>query len=159
MEWLIITIGVILIILGIIGCFLPVLPGPPLSFIAVWLLQLKSEPPFTVSFLIIWGVLSLAITLIDYYTPVFGAKKFGGSQYGIMGTFIGLILGIFFFPPFGVIVGPLIGAFLGELYAGQKGNKAVRSAMGSFVGFMVGTFLKLIVSVILTFYFFANAFG
>ena len=158
MDWLIIVGGVILILLGIAGCFLPVLPGPPLSYLAVLLLQLKSDPPFSVTFLITWGILAGAITLLDYVIPVYGTKRFGGSRYGIMGSITGLLLGIFFFPPFGIIIGPLIGALLGELYAGQKAKNAMRSAMGSFAGFLFGTFLKLIVSLMLTFYFFVNAF-
>jgi hypothetical protein len=158
LDWLIIACGVILILLGIAGCFLPVLPGPPLSYLAVLLLQLKSDPPFSTTFLITWGILAGAVTLLDYVIPVYGTKRFGGSRYGIMGSIIGLLLGIFFFPPFGIIIGPLIGALLGELYAGQKGKNAMRSAIGSFAGFLFGTFLKLIVSLVLTFYFFVNAF-
>jgi len=158
LDWLIITGGVVLILLGIAGCFLPVLPGPPLSFLAVLLLQLKSNPPFSTTFLITWGIIAGVITLLDYVIPVYGTKRFGGSRHGVAGSMIGLLLGIFFFPPFGIIIGPLIGALLGELYAGQKGKNAMRSAMGSFVGFLFGTFLKLIVSVVLTFYFFINAF-
>lgn len=122
------------------------------------LLQLKSDPPFSTTFLITWGILAGAVTLLDYVIPVYGTKRFGGSRYGIMGSIIGLLLGIFFFPPFGIIIGPLIGALLGELYAGQKGKNAMRSAIGSFAGFLFGTFLKLIVSLMLTFYFFVNAF-
>jgi hypothetical protein len=158
LDWLIIACGVILILLGIAGCFLPVLPGPPLSYLAVLLLQLKSDPPFSTTFLITWGILAGSITILDFAIPVFGTKRFGGSRYGIMGSIIGLLLGIFFFPPFGIIIGPLIGALLGELYAGQKGKNAMRSAIGSFAGFLFGTFLKLIVSLVLTFYFFVNAF-
>ena len=158
MEWLIISGGVILTILGVIGCFLPILPGPPLNFIAMLLLQLKEDPPFSTTFLILWGIVAVVVTLIDYITPVYGTKKFGGSRYGIIGSMVGLILGVFLFPPFGIIIGPLVGAIAGELYAGQKGQKAIRSAMGSFLGFMVGTFLKLMISLIITFYFFTNAF-
>ncbi|HEX9805191.1 MAG TPA: DUF456 domain-containing protein, partial [Candidatus Dojkabacteria bacterium] len=96
MDWLIIACGVILILLGIAGCFLPVLPGPPLSYLAVLLLQLKSDPPFSTTFLITWGILAGAVTLLDYVIPVYGTKRFGGSRYGIMGSIIGLLLGIFF---------------------------------------------------------------
>ena len=158
MEWLIGFAGGILILLGIAGCFLPVLPGPPLSYLAVLLLQLKPEPPFSTTFLIIWGIIAIGITLLDYIIPVYGTKKFGGTRYGIIGSMLGLLAGLIFFPPFGIIIGPLIGALLGEFYGGQRSHKAMRSALGSFVGFLLGTFLKLVVSLVLTFYFFINVF-
>ena len=145
-------------IIGIVGCFLPIIPGPSLNFIGVLLLQLKTNPPFSTNFLLLWGLITLLVTVLDYIIPIYGTKRFGGSKSGIVGSMIGLIVGVFFFPPLGIIIGPLVGALLGEFYAGKSSNKAVRSALGSFLGFVLGTLTKLIISVILTFYFFVNAF-
>ena len=151
-----IVLGSILMLVGLIGCVLPVLPGPPLSYIGLLLLQLMEEPPFAWKFLIIWLVITIIVTLLDYVIPVFGAKKYGGSKQGIWGAMIGLILGIFFFPPLGIVIGPVVGALVGELISGKTAGKATRAAVGSFVGFLVGTTIKLIASSVMTYYFFVN---
>lgn len=156
METVWIIIGVILIVIGLLGCFIPGIPGPPLGFGALLLLQLKQEPPFTAKFLIIWGVVALVVTLLDYIVPALGAKKFGGSRQGVWGAVLGAILGVIFFPPFGIIIGPLVGALLGELMAGKKSDDAMKSAFGTFMGFVTGVVLKLIVTVMMAWYFFAN---
>jgi len=158
MDWLYIFLGAIFILVGIIGCFLPVLPGPPISFLGILILQLTSNPPFSTEFIFFWGLITLAVTIMDYVIPVYGTKRFGGSKYGVIGSMIGLIIGIIFFPPLGIIIGPLVGAILGEYYSGKSSNRAMKSALGSFMGFLLGTFIKLIVSLVLAFYFFINIF-
>jgi len=158
MDWLYIFLGSIFILVGIIGCFLPVLPGPPISFLGILILQLTSNPPFSTEFIFFWGLITLAVTIMDYVIPVYGTKRFGGSKYGVIGSMIGLIIGIIFFPPLGIIIGPLVGAILGEYYSGKSSNRAMKSALGSFMGFLLGTFIKLIVSLVLAFYFFINIF-
>jgi len=154
MDWIWITLGVVLTISGIAGCILPFLPGPPLSYIALLTLLAIDQNEFSARFLGIWLVVTVAVTLLDYYVPVWGTKKFGGSSKGIWGATIGLIAGLFFFPPFGLIVGPFIGAFIGELIAGKDTSAALRSGFGSFIGFLAGTIMKLTVSIIMAFYFF-----
>ena len=154
MDWIWITLGVVLTISGIAGCILPFLPGPPLSYIALLTLLVIDQNEFSTRFLGIWLVVTVAVTLLDYYVPVWGTKKFGGSSKGIWGATIGLIAGLFFFPPFGLIVGPFIGAFIGELIAGKDTSAALRSGFGSFIGFLAGTIMKLTVSIIMAFYFF-----
>ena len=151
-----IVIGSILMLVGLVGCIIPVLPGPPLSFVGLLLLQLTSEPPFTWTFLIIWLVITGIVTVLDYTIPVFGAKKYGGSKKGVWGAIIGLIAGIFFFPPLGIIIGPVVGALIGELVAGKNTKDASKAAIGSFVGFLIGTTLKLVMSAIITYHFFVN---
>lgn len=148
-----IIIGALFIFIGVIGCFVPVLPGPPLAYIGLLMLQLLNEPAFTTRFLLIWAAITAFVTLLDYVIPVYGTKKFGGSKRGVWGSVVGLIIGIFFFPPFGIIIGPLLGALVGELSAGKASSVAIRSAIGSFVGFLAGTLIKLIATGFMAYYF------
>jgi uncharacterized protein YqgC (DUF456 family) len=155
MEVIFIILGIIAIILGIIGCFVPILPGPPITYVALLLLQWGVHPVFNEDFLIVWALITIAVTALDYIIPVWGTKRFGGTKAGVNGSLIGLVFGIFV-PPFGIIIGPFLGALIGELLAGQNPNKALKSALGSFLGFLGGTFIKLAVSVVMAFYFFTN---
>ena len=147
------VISGILLIVGIIGCILPVIPGPAISFSSLLLLQLKSTPPFTSEFLIWFGVIMIIVTALDYIVPAYGTKKLGGSKSGIRGSIVGLVLGIFFFPPIGFIIGPFIGAVVGELMIGKSSNVAFRSGLGSFIGFLTSTLLKLIYSFVVGYYY------
>jgi uncharacterized protein len=153
METLWIAIGAICIITGIAGSILPVLPGPPISFAGMLLLQLTNNPPFTTNQLIFWGVVVAAVTLLDYFIPVWGTKKFGGSKYGTWGSTIGLIFGLFLGPA-GIIAGPFLGALIGELIGGKDSQSALKSAFGSFIGFLAGTVVKLVTTIIMAFLFF-----
>jgi uncharacterized protein YqgC (DUF456 family) len=151
-------IGLVVLLAGIVGCLLPIIPGPPLSWASLVILQLHKDPPFTTDFLILWAVVVILVSLLDYYVPVWGTKKFGGTKYGAWGSAIGIIFGIFLFPPFGIIIGPFVGALAGETIAGKDIQKALKSAWGSFIGFLAGTIMKLFVSLILGYYFIINAF-
>ena len=153
MEIIIIIIGVILLILGLAGCILPVLPGPVLAYLALVLLMFLPEEPFTINFLIIWALITALVTLLDYVVPIYGTKKLGGSRSGINGSVVGVVVGFIFLGPLGLIIGPLIGAYLGELIAGKQNRVALRSALGSFLGFLAGTFIKIIVVLIMTYHF------
>ena len=153
-----IVTGSLLLIAGIIFSVLPVIPGQVLSWFSLLVLQFTSEPPFTTRFLVVWALITAGVTLLDYFVPIWGTKKLGGSRKGIWGATIGLVVGIFFFPPFVLIIGPFIGAYLGELVAGKDSQTAFRSGLGSFVGFLAGTFMKLAISFIMGYYFVVNAF-
>lgn len=141
------------ILFGFIGSIIPIIPGPSLSYVAILILHFTGTATFSMKFLVIWVIIVAVVTAIDYVIPAYATKKFGGSRRGIWGSVAGLILGMIFFPPFGIIIGPLLGAFLGELSTGKESNKAFMSAMGSFVGFLFGTILKLIVSGYLAYYY------
>lgn len=158
MEYFLIITGAILIILGIAGCVLPVLPGPPISYVGLLLLHFTDKYQFTNEFLLIWALVTIAVTLLDYYIPIWGAKKFGASKPGIWGSVIGMILGLLFFPPWGIILGPFAGAVVGELIVGKKSGEALKAGFGSFVGFLGGTLLKLIASGMMAWYFFRELF-
>lgn len=154
-----IVVGLIILVIGIVGCVLPVIPGQVLSWGSLLILQLTSPPPFTAKFIVVWALITAGVTLLDYYVPIWGTKKLGGSKKGIWGATFGLIVGIFFFPPFGLIIGPFVGAYIGELAAGKNSNVAFKSGLGSFLGFVAGTMMKLTISFIMGYYFITNAFN
>ncbi|HOI48358.1 MAG TPA: DUF456 domain-containing protein [Prolixibacteraceae bacterium] len=156
MDYFLIALGIVLLVAGIAGCVLPVLPGPPLNYAALLLLHVTSAYQFTTRFLITWAVITTVVYLLDYIIPAWGTKKFGGSRRGIWGSVIGLVAGLFFFPPFGIIIGPFVGAVIGELTLGKQAADALKSGFGSFAGFLLATLLKLIASGMMTWYFFAK---
>lgn len=145
MEYVFLILGLLLLIVGFLGSFLPVLPGPPLSWVGLLCLYFVKGIPTDYWFLGITFVVMLLISVLDYIIPAQGTKRFGGSKYGVWGTNIGLIVGIFI-PPIGFILGPFIGALVGELiYDSNDINRALKAAIGSFIGFLAGTFIKVVV--------------
>ncbi len=143
METALFILAGILLLLGFFGSILPVLPGPPLSWLGLLALHFTEKMEFSNSFLIWSFVVMALIAALDYFIPIWGTKRFGGSRSGVIGSVVGLVVGLFFMP-FGIIVGPFLGAMLGELsHQPNEMRKALRSATGSFVGFLVGTWLKL----------------
>jgi uncharacterized protein YqgC (DUF456 family) len=151
-DYILIISGVLLMILGIIGCLVPVLPGPPFSFIGLLLLHFSRFGDFPASTLIVLGAITVAVTILDYIVPLWGTKKFGGSKYGIRGATVGLVIGIFF-GPLGIILGPFLGAFVGEMIFRDDMNYAFKAGFGSLLGFLTGIGLKLAASLVMTFYF------
>ena len=158
MDFVLIALGILFILGGIAGAILPILPGPPLSYVGLLFLHFTSKYQFSTEFLIIWGIITVVVYLLDYIIPAWGTKKFGGSKRGVWGSILGLLAGIFFFPPLGIIIGPFVGAVLGELSGGKESKAALRSGFGSFLGFLMGTILKLIVSGMMGWYFFVKLF-
>ena len=151
MDIFLIIIGSLLMILGILGCFLPLLPGPPLSYLGLIAMHLTSKIDFSIKFLISWGIIVILVSILDYLIPIWGTKFFGGSKYGVWGSMAGLLAGLFI-PPLGVLAGPLIGAIVGEMLGGNKQN-ALKAGLGSFIGFLAGTVLKIVVSLMMLYYF------
>ena len=153
MEIFFVILAFVLLAAGLLGAVLPVLPGPPLSYVGLLVLQWSGRGGFTVSFLALWAVITVVVTLMDYFLPTLMTKQFGGSRYASVGSVIGLIVGIFVFPPFGMIVGPFLGAFSGELINNRAdGARALKVALGAFLAFIVGSGAKLIVSALMLFY-------
>ncbi|TDP58716.1 DUF456 domain-containing protein [Flavobacterium dankookense] len=145
MDVLLLIVGFVLMILGLIGSFLPVLPGVPLSWLGLLLLYFTEKIQSNYWVLGITLIITIIVTILDYVIPAKGTKKFGGTKYGIWGTNIGLILGLFF-PPIGFIVGTFVGAFVGEILNNSSDtNGALKAATGSFIGFLVSTFMKFMV--------------
>lgn len=150
MDIFLTIVGFLFMLLGIIGSFLPVLPGPPTSWIGLLILHLSSAVPINWTFLIITLIVAIFIYLIDYIIPAMGTKKFGGSRAGMFGTIVGLLVAIFFpiLGFIGIIFWPFVGAFIGELANRSNSKNAAKAAFGSLIGFLTGTFLKFLVSTI-----------
>ena len=145
--------GGLLMIVGLVGCLIPVIPGPPLSFIGLLLLHFTRYADFSFEFLLMFGCIAVIVTILDYIVPIWGTKKFGGSKAGMWGAAIGLVLGLIILPPLGIIIGPFAGAVMGEAFMGKKTAKAFRAGLGSLLGLMMGIGLKLAASIAMTFYF------
>lgn len=131
-------------LVGLAGCILPMLPGTPLAWLGMLLLHFTDRVDFSVTELVVSALVVIATLVLDYFTPMIGAKKFGGGKYGNRGCVIGTIVGMFFLP-LGLILGPFLGAVIGELIAGKPFRAALKAGFGSFVGFLFGTLIKLAV--------------
>ncbi|MGE0637722.1 MAG: DUF456 domain-containing protein [Bacteroidia bacterium] len=149
MEAVLIILAILLLFAGLLGCVLPAIPGPPLSYVALLLVQWAWKP-FGTTTLIFFAVITIIVTVLDYIIPVWGAKVFGATKQGIYGSIIGMLVGTFL-TPVGMITGLLAGAILGDMYAGKKLSDAIGSGLGTFIGTMAGMVVKLIVSGIMTF--------
>ena len=164
METLIIVLAILAGVIGIAGSILPGLPGPPLSWVGLLILYIwgngtnAAGEPLSTTTLLVWGAVVVVVSVIDYLVPMFFTKVTGGSKYAERGAMAGLLLGIIF-TPIGMILGSFLGAFLSELYYNRKGaDQALKAAIGSFLGFIMGTGLKTIVSVIMLWKIFVYAF-
>ncbi len=155
-DWILLAGALVLLLLGLIGGVLPVLPGPPLSFAGMILLHLSRFANFSTELLWIFGFIAVGVQILDYIVPAWGTKKFGGTKYGTWGSVIGLIVGVFILPSiivlgpfglFGIIAGPFFGALIGEKIGGMDSDGAMKAAFGSFIGFLAGTFMKVITSI------------
>lgn len=140
-------------IIGLAGCIIPGIPGPILAYCSLLTLQFSDYQPYSTNFLVIWAFIILFITALDYYIPIYGTKKLGGSRMGVNGSIIGMVVGFIFLGPFGLIIGTFLGAWFGELIAGKSAQIALKAALGSFLGFLAGTFVKIISVLIILFYF------
>jgi uncharacterized protein YqgC (DUF456 family) len=154
LETIVIILGAVFVFLGIAGCFLPLLPGPPLSFIGLLLLALVNHflPPLTPTFIIVMAVITIAVTLGDYLIPLWGAKRYGTSKWGIWGSVAGMAIGLLL-SPLGMLLGALIGAVVVEWVVQKEKEKALKAGWGVIMGSLLGTVLKLGVSGMMAYYF------
>lgn len=146
MDIFIICLVAFFLLLGIIGCFVPIIPGPPISYGALLVFHFFSSYNIDQNTLWIWALIVIVVTVFDLWIQIYGVKKFGGTKKAVNGSIIGLIIGIFLFPPFGIIIGPFLGAFIGAKMDDPDVNKALKIALGAFAGFILGTLVKLSVS-------------
>ena len=153
-EGITIAIGSILMLLGLAGSVLPILPGPPLSFIGLFLLALSKHfsPPLTPTLVIIMAVVTILVTVMDYIIPSLGAKRYGASKWGVWGSVLGMVIGMFW-SPFGMLAGAFIGAVVAEWLVGKKEGEALRAGWGVVMGTLLATILRLGVSGMMTYYF------
>ena len=149
MDTTLMIFSILLGIAGLVGCVLPVLPGPPLSWVGLFLVSLTDKFGANIDSksLLIWGVITVAVTVLDYVVPILFTKHFGGSKSATRGATVGLLVGLFG-GPVGIILGPFLGALIGELI-NNPNNKAhaLKVAFSSFVSFLITTELKIIASV------------
>ncbi len=141
MDVLFIIVGVLCLITGLLGCVLPILPGPPLTYGGLLLLHFTDKVQFSITQLLVWLGVVVVIQVLDYLVPLLGTKYSGGSKWGTRGCLIGTVVGLFFMP-WGIIAGPFMGAFIGELMGGRETAAALKSGFGSLLGFLLGTVLK-----------------
>jgi uncharacterized protein YqgC (DUF456 family) len=154
MTTVFIILGLIFALVGFIGCALPIIPGPPLSYFSLILLSwAKDWQPFSPFFLVVMAVIMGMVLLTEYVLPITGAKKYGASKYGLWGSIVGLILGIFIIPPWGMLFGGFFGACLGEFVAGKDSRGALRAGWGVFVGNIASTAVKLTYCAVVLFFF------
>jgi hypothetical protein len=153
-ETIAIICGAILVFLGIAGCVLPILPGSVLSFLGLLLLALLKHfsPPLTPTLMMVMAFLTAVVTIGDYFIPLWGAKRYGTSRWGIWGSVAGMAIGLFF-SPFGMLLGAFIGAVAVEWWVQKEKGKAFKAGWGVIVGSLLGTVLKLGVSGMLAYYF------
>jgi len=172
MEIILVVLAFLLLLAGLLGSIVPVIPGPPLGFVGLLLLQWSGHGEFSAAFLWVWAGIAVAITVMDNILPAWMTKRFGGSRMAVIGSVIGLVAGMVFFAPIGLLAGPFLGALAGELLnnrilAGRsavggtkfdthakaaRNVKALKVAFGAFLAFILGTGAKMIVGFIMIFY-------
>lgn len=151
MDIALLVIAFVFILIGFIGCIVPGLPGTPIAYAGLWIAQATDRVDLSWQFLLIWGIVVVIISVLDYLVPAWGTKHYGGTKWGVWGSTIGVFVGLFF-GAIGVILGPLVGAIIGELLAGKELQAALKAGWGSFVGILFGTILKLIACGLMTVY-------
>ncbi len=149
--------GLIFILISVIGSILPVIPGPALGFAGLFILRFtafveESRAGYYDNLLWIFAFVVIVVTILDYIVPVWGTKRFGGSKAGMLGAGLGVIAGLFFAPA-GLIIGPFLGAVMGEMIAGKDEKRSLRAGFGSFIGFLTGVVLKITVCLVIGYYF------
>ncbi|UTA68333.1 DUF456 domain-containing protein [Emticicia sp. 21SJ11W-3] len=150
MDIVLLIVAIVCLLIGLAGAVLP-LPGPPLSFAGIVALHFTRFAQFSENLLWTLGLLTLVVTVLDCYVPVWGTKKFGGSRYGSWGSMLGMLIGLFF-GPFGIFIGAFVGALVGELLAGSTSEQATKAAIGSFIGFLVGIVMKVALCLVMIWY-------
>ena len=149
MTIFLLILAFLFLLIGIIGCIVPGLPGTPIAYAGLWIAQASDRVDFSWQFLLVWGIVVVVISVLDYVVPAWGTKRYGGTKWGVWGSTIGVFVGLFF-GAVGVILGPLVGAILGELISGKQLNQALKAGWGSFIGILCGTILKLIACGLMT---------
>ena len=157
MMYVLIVVAILLALVGLVGAVVPGIAGTPFSFLALLVLSFVKGIDYSTKFLLIMGLIGAVVFALDYVVPIWGTKKLGGTKAGVRGSTIGLFLGLlitFVFPIgfIAVLLGPFIGAYIGEKSAGTEDHKAWRAAFGSFVGFLLGTGIKTIYACVCIFY-------
>lgn len=149
MNIALLIVAFLFLLIGIIGCIVPGLPGTPIAYAGLLIAQTTDQVDFSWQFLLIWGIVVIVISVLDYIVPAWGTKHYGGSKWGVWGSTLGVFIGLFF-GALGVIFGPLVGAIIGELISGKELAAALKAGWGSFIGILFGTIIKLIACGLMT---------
>ena len=152
---IVLFIGAVLVIFGIIGSVFPGIPGPVLSYAGIVLLfVVKGSEIISVWHLITFGILLIFLLLADYLAPILGARLAGSGKKGIYGAIIGALIGIFFIPPFGIFLGALVGAVIGEYYSGKRLVESLKAGLGVILSSVVILAAQIVYSVAAAIYYF-----
>jgi uncharacterized protein YqgC (DUF456 family) len=168
MGIVLVVVAFLFLLVGLAGSVVPALPGPPLSYVGLLLLQWSGHGDFSITFLVVWAVITIVVTVMDNFLPAWMTKRFGGSRMAVIGSVLGILAGMFF-APIGILIGPFLGALVGELINshvkrkeidsadsadGNSGGKlkALKVAFGAFLAFIVGTGAKLIIGALMIYY-------
>ncbi|MCR4664784.1 MAG: DUF456 domain-containing protein [Paludibacteraceae bacterium] len=149
MDIFLLIVAGLCMLVGIIGSIVPGIPGPPIAYLGLLIAQITKQVDFSWQFLLVWGVIVVLVSVLDFLVPAWGTKRYGGTKYGVWGSTIGLLVGLFWGAG-GVVAGPLIGAIIGELLGGKEIKEALKSGWGSFLGILFGMIAKLICCGIMT---------
>lgn len=145
MEWVWLILAWLILAVAMVGCLLPIIPGPPIAYGAVLLMDWAGGWAFGLKAHALILVAIVAVTILDFVVPTAGAKRFGASKAGTRMSIVGMLVGLIWFPPFGLLLGAAIGAFVGEIMNGKREREALKAAWGVLIGTIAGIVLKLIV--------------
>ena len=154
MDIIFLITGLLLCLIGIVGSFLPIIPGPVTSWLGILLLNLTSAVEFNLNFVLITFTVAVSVGILDYIIPILGVKKLGGSRSGQIGTTVGLIVALVILGPIGIIIGPFMGALLGEMSTKKSFQNSLKPAFGSFIGVIAGSVIKFLISLSFLFFYF-----
>jgi len=154
MDLLLLIVSLLLCLIGIVGSFLPIIPGPLTSWLGILLLNLTSAVEFNLNFVLITFTVAVSVGILDYIIPILGVKKLGGSRSGQIGTTVGLIVALIILGPIGIIIGPFMGALLGEMSTNKSIQDSLKPAFGSFIGVIAGSVIKFLISLSFLFFYF-----
>lgn len=141
LHWTFYVLAAVLAAVGVVGCVVPVLPGPLAVWAGVLCLQATPMAPGWGA-VAATGLVAVVATVLDTVIPGWGAKQFKCSKWGVWGSVLGALAGVAFFP-WGLLAGPFLGAMAGELVAGRRPGAAALSGIGALLGFLCGVLLKL----------------
>ena len=154
MDLFLLILGFLCCLIGIIGSFLPIIPGPVTAWLGILLLNLTSVVEFNLNFILITLTVAVSVGILDYLIPILGVKKLGGTRSGQIGTTVGLIMALVILGPIGIIIGPFLGALLGEMTNNKSFSESLRPAFGSFIGVIAGSVIKFLISLSFMFFYF-----
>ena len=152
-DLLLLIIGVILCLIGIVGSFVPIIPGPMTSWFGLLVLNFTDAVDFNLQFLAITLIIAIIISAMDFIIPIIGVKKLGGSKGGLIGASIGLITGLIIMGPIEIFLGSFIGAIAGEMINKKNFTDSLKPALGSLIGILIGSGIKFCLSLIYLFFF------